>query len=53
MQRYVIAQPEDPRTADDGDDDGLPEGEDNSVVIAETTSEMDTLSVSEPENATA
>jgi len=47
MQRYVIAQPEDPGTADDGDDDGLPEGEDNPVVIAETTSEMDTLSVSE------
>lgn len=47
MQRYVIAQPEDGSADDDAEDNGLPEGEDNPVVIAETTAEMDTLSVSE------
>ena len=46
MQRYVIAQPEDSQ-AEDADDEALPAGADNPVVIAETTAEMDTLSVSE------
>lgn len=42
-QRYVIAQPEE----EEDTDSGLTEQGDNPVVIAETTTEIETLSVSE------
>ena len=47
FQRYVIAQSEDTGAATDDDDAAPSEGEDNPVVIAETTAAMDTLSVGE------
>jgi ribosomal subunit interface protein len=48
-QQYVIAPPADEEEADQdsGQDSGLTELGDNPVIIAETTAELETLSVSE------